>query len=56
MLAGGFCLFDSQYSNYTVMQSSYKRDILVDFAASCKKYGVDWSAELASVRLRALFP
>eukprot|EP00730_Choanoeca_flexa_P001381 TRINITY_DN10611_c0_g1_i4.p1 TRINITY_DN10611_c0_g1~~TRINITY_DN10611_c0_g1_i4.p1 ORF type:complete len:572 (+),score=87.06 TRINITY_DN10611_c0_g1_i4:28-1716(+) len=37
---GGFCLFDSQYTNYTVMSSGYKHDILPDFIASCRKYGI----------------
>eukprot|EP00043_Microstomoeca_roanoka_P005657 m.57165 g.57165 ORF g.57165 m.57165 type:complete len:589 (-) comp13056_c0_seq1:244-2010(-) len=37
---GGFCLWPSQYSNYTVMQSPYKHDIVKDFIASCKKYGI----------------
>ena len=43
--AGGFCLFDSKYTNYTVMQSSYKHDILPDFLASCKKYGSQTSGD-----------
>ena len=38
--AGGFALYASNYSNYSVMQSPYKHDILPDFLASCKKYSI----------------
>jgi hypothetical protein len=37
---GGFCLWDTAYSNYSVMHSPYGRDIVQDFVASCAKYGV----------------
>lgn len=37
---GGFCLWPSKYSNYSVMASPYPHDIVKDFVASCKKYKV----------------
>ncbi|EDQ84293.1 uncharacterized protein MONBRDRAFT_30422 [Monosiga brevicollis MX1] len=37
---GGFCLWPSNYSNYTVMQSPYPHDIVADFVASCHKYNI----------------
>eukprot|EP00055_Hartaetosiga_balthica_P017438 m.117021 g.117021 ORF g.117021 m.117021 type:complete len:568 (-) comp9316_c0_seq1:420-2123(-) len=38
---GGFCLWPSKYSNYTVMQSGYQRDIIRDFVESCAKYDIE---------------
>lgn len=37
---GGFALWDTQYSNYSVMHSPYGKDVVAQFVASCKKYGV----------------
>ena len=37
---GGFCLWDTAYSNYSVMHSPYGKDIVKDFVASCKKHSV----------------
>ena len=37
---GGFCLWDTKYSNYSVMHSPYGKDIVKQFVASCNKYGV----------------
>eukprot|EP00049_Salpingoeca_infusionum_P003526 m.67473 g.67473 ORF g.67473 m.67473 type:complete len:304 (+) comp12163_c0_seq5:77-988(+) len=37
---GGFCLFETKFSNYSVMQSPYKQDIVSDFVASCRKHGI----------------
>lgn len=37
---GGFCLWDTKYSNYSVMHSPYGKDVVAQFVASCKKYGV----------------
>lgn len=34
----GFCLFDSQYTDHTVMHSPYGKDIVKELAKSCKKY------------------
>lgn len=36
----GFCLWDTKFSNYSVMHSPYGKDIVKQFVASCKKYGV----------------
>ena len=40
LCAGGFCLWPTQFSNYSVMQSQYKHDIVADFVASCRKYDI----------------
>jgi hypothetical protein len=37
---GGFCLWDTKYSNYSVMHSPYGKDVVKQFVASCQKYGV----------------
>lgn len=37
---GGFALWDTKFSNYSVMHSPYGRDIVEQFVASCKRYGV----------------
>lgn len=37
---GGFCLWDTKYSDYSVMQSPYGQDVVQEFVDSCKKYGV----------------
>lgn len=37
---GGFCLWDTKFSNYSVMHSPYGKDVVKQFVASCKKYGV----------------
>ena len=37
---GGFCLWDTKFSNYNVMHSPYGKDVVKDFVASCQKHGV----------------
>ena len=37
---GGFCLWDTKYTNYSVMHSPYGKDVVAQFVTSCKKYGV----------------
>ena len=37
---GGFCLWDTKFSNYSVMHSPYGKDIVAQFVASCKKFGI----------------
>lgn len=36
----GFCLWDSKYTNFDVANTPFKRDILAELSASCKKHGV----------------
>ena len=36
----GFCLFDSEYTDYDVMSTPFKRDILKELYKSCKKHGI----------------
>lgn len=36
----GFCLWPSKFSTHTVRESGFKRDILAELAASCKKAGL----------------
>ena len=36
----GFCLFDTKYTDHSVMQSPYKKDIVKELAKSCKKHGL----------------
>jgi alpha-L-fucosidase len=34
----GFCLFDSKYTDFDVMSTPFKRDILKELADACRKY------------------
>jgi alpha-L-fucosidase len=36
----GFCLWPTAYSDYNIMHSSYKRDIVGELAEACKKYDI----------------
>lgn len=37
---GGFCLWNTNYTDYNVMNSPYGKDIVKEFVASCQKYNV----------------
>ena len=52
----GFCLWDTKYTDYNIMNTPYGRDVLKALAAACKKHGValsiyysnpDWHHEKA---------
>ncbi len=36
----GFCLFDTKYTDHSVINSPYGKDIVKELAHSCKKYGM----------------
>ena len=36
----GFNLFDSQYTDYDIMSTPFKRDIMEELANACRKYGL----------------
>jgi alpha-L-fucosidase len=36
----GFCLFDSKYTDYDVMSTPFKRDILKELSEACRKQGM----------------
>jgi len=36
----GFCLFDSKYTDFDVMSTPFKRDILKELADACRKHGL----------------
>jgi len=36
----GFCLFDSQYTDFDVMSTPFKRDIMKELAQACAKAGI----------------
>jgi len=36
----GFCLFDSQYTDYDVMATPFGRDILAELSAACQRQGL----------------
>lgn len=36
----GFCLWPTAVSNYNIMNSPFKRDVVGELAKSCKKYGI----------------
>jgi alpha-L-fucosidase len=37
---GGFALWDTAFTNYSVMHSPYGRDVVAQFVQSCKRYGI----------------
>lgn len=52
----GFCLWNTKYTDYNIMNTPYGRDVLKDLAAACQKHGValslyysnpDWHHEKA---------
>jgi alpha-L-fucosidase len=36
----GFCLFDSKYTDYDIMSTPFKRDVLKELSEACKKQGI----------------
>jgi alpha-L-fucosidase len=36
----GFCLWPTKFSNYNIMNSPYKKDIVGELAKACKKYNI----------------
>jgi alpha-L-fucosidase len=36
----GFCLFDSQYTDYDVMSTPFQRDIMKELAEACRRHGL----------------
>ena len=36
----GFCLFDSKYTDFDIMSTPFKRDILKELADACRKYNM----------------
>jgi alpha-L-fucosidase len=36
----GFCLFDSRYTDYDIMSTPFKRDILKELADACRRHGL----------------
>lgn len=36
----GFCMWDTKYTDYNIMNTPYGKDVLKEVAQSCKKYGL----------------
>ena len=36
----GFCMWDTEYSDYSIMNTPYKKDVLAMLAKACKKRGI----------------
>ena len=43
----GFCLWPSEYTDFSVKNSPYRGDIVKEFAESCRKYGVKFGFYLS---------
>jgi len=39
----GFCIFDSKYTNYDIMSTPFKRDVLKELAEECKEQKIKFS-------------
>jgi len=37
----GFCMWDTKYTDYNIMNSPFKRDVVKELAAACRKYGIE---------------
>ncbi len=37
----GFCMWDTKYTDYNIMNSPFKRDVVKELADACRKYGMD---------------
>lgn len=40
----GFCLWDSKFTDYNIMNSPFKRDVVKELADACKKQGIAFGA------------
>jgi len=40
----GFCLWDTKFTDYNIMHSPFKRDVVKELAAACKKQGMAFGA------------
>ena len=36
----GFCMWDTKYTDFNIMHSPFKRDVMKELAESCRKYGM----------------
>ena len=36
----GFCMWDAKYTDYNIMNSPFKRDVVKELADACRKYGM----------------
>ncbi|MCL2106646.1 MAG: alpha-L-fucosidase [Oscillospiraceae bacterium] len=43
----GFCLWPTEYSDFSVKNSAYQEDVVARFAESCRKYGVKFGFYLS---------
>lgn len=39
----GFCLWDTEYTDYDIMASPFERDVLAELSGACRKQGVEFS-------------
>jgi alpha-L-fucosidase len=40
----GFCLWDTKFTDYNIMNSPFKRDVVKELAAACKQQGIAFGA------------
>jgi len=40
----GFCLWDTKFTDYNIMNSPFKRDVVKELAEACKKQGIKFGA------------
>ncbi|MCL2508523.1 MAG: alpha-L-fucosidase [Oscillospiraceae bacterium] len=49
----GFCLWPTEYSEFSVKNSPYQGDVVAEFAESCRKYGVKFGFYLSPFDMNA---
>jgi alpha-L-fucosidase len=40
----GFCLWDTKFTDYNIMHSPFRRDVVQELAAACKRQGIEFGA------------
>ncbi len=45
----GFCMFNTTYTDYNIMQSPYKKDMIAELAEECRKQGLKFGLHISLI-------